>query len=148
MKLQIWDTAGQEKFRTITGSYYRGAYGIIIVYDITSEESFNHVPHWNKEIDKYAQDVPVVRLLVGNKCDLADERKISVDRGRGLAKSLDIEHLETSAKTAANVEKAFNMLAEKIYNSLKAKEHTDPPDGTLNLHTVSGTPPHNKECKC
>ena len=75
IKLQIWDTAGQERFRTITSSYYRGAHGIIIVYDITDMESFNNVKQWLSEIDKYAND-SVRKLLVGNKCDLAESRVV------------------------------------------------------------------------
>ncbi|ONM17715.1 Ras-related protein RABD1 [Zea mays] len=85
VKLQIWDTTGQERFRTITSSYYRGAHGIINVYDITDMESFNNVKQWLDEIDRYAND-SVRRLLVGNKCDLAENRAVdtSVDSSTGL----------------------------------------------------------------
>ncbi|KAK9213918.1 hypothetical protein WN944_005904 [Citrus x changshan-huyou] len=74
IKLQIWDTAGQERFRTITSSYYR-AHGIIIVYDVTEMESFNNVKQWLNEIDRYAND-SVCKLLVGNKCDLAENKVV------------------------------------------------------------------------
>ena len=73
VKLQIWDTAGQERFRTITSSYYRGAHGIIVVYDVTDQESFNNVKQWMNEIDRYAND-KVNKMLVGNKSDLASKR--------------------------------------------------------------------------
>ena len=72
MKLQIWDTAGQERFRTITSAYYRGADGIILVYDVTSEESFNHVNDWFIEVNRYASE-NTCKLLVGNKIDKADK---------------------------------------------------------------------------
>ena len=75
VKLQIWDTAGQERFRTITSSYYRGANGIIVVYDTTEADSFENVKHWLSEIERYATD-GVVKMLVGNKCDLEEERAV------------------------------------------------------------------------
>merc|ERR1712199_129095 len=78
IKLQIWDTAGQERFRTITSSYYRGAHGIIVVYDITDEESFNNVKTWLEEILRYACE-GVNKLMVGNKCDLASKRVVSTE---------------------------------------------------------------------
>lgn len=71
VKLQIWDTAGQERFRTITSAYYRGADGIIMVYDVTSQESFNHVADWLTEVNRYASE-GTCKLLVGNKSDRPD----------------------------------------------------------------------------
>jgi Ras-related protein Rab-1A len=71
VKLQIWDTAGQERFRTITSAYYRGADGIIMVYDVTNQESFNHVADWLTEVNRYASE-GTCKLLVGNKSDRTD----------------------------------------------------------------------------
>ena len=84
IKLQIWDTAGQERFRTITSSYYRGAHGIIIVYDITDEDSYNNVKQWLNEIDRYANE-KVDKLLVGNKADLSDKRKVNAETAKEYA---------------------------------------------------------------
>ncbi|RLN92169.1 hypothetical protein BBJ28_00013318 [Nothophytophthora sp. Chile5] len=111
--VDFWDTAGQERFRTITSSYYRGAHGIIVVYDVTDQESFNNVKQWLHEIDRYACE-NVNKLLVGNKSDLTAKRVVSTDAAKEFAESLGIEFLETSAKNAANVEKAFMMMAAQI----------------------------------
>ncbi|KAJ8256586.1 hypothetical protein COCON_G00187380 [Conger conger] len=117
VKLQIWDTAGQERFRTITSSYYRGAHGIIIVYDVTDQESFNNVKQWLEEIDRYACE-NVSKLLVGNKCDLASKKVVDFTTGKEFAVSLKIPFLETSAKNANNVEKAFLTMATEIQKRL------------------------------
>ena len=121
IKLQIWDTAGQERFRTITSSYYRGAHGIIVVYDVTDADSFNNVKQWLHEIDRYAAE-NVNKLLVGNKSDLTAKRVVSTEQGKEFADSLGIEFLETSAKTASNVEQAFLTMASQI----KARMKTQP----------------------
>ena len=85
IKLQIWDTAGQERFRTLTASYYRGAHGIIVVYDVTDRDTFENVRQWMQEIDKFATD-NVCKVIVGNKCDLDESRKVSTEEGEELAK--------------------------------------------------------------
>lgn len=113
IKLQIWDTAGQDRFRTITCSYYRGAHGIIVVYDITDRESFENVKTWMQEIEKYAQE-NVNRLLVGNKCDMGDKRQVSFEEGLELAKSYRINFIETSAKTANNIDQSFKDIAKSV----------------------------------
>jgi len=113
IKLQIWDTAGQERFRTITSSYYRGAHGIIVVYDVTDMESFNNVRTWLGEIDKYATD-NVNKLLVGNKCDLVVKKVVDYNVAKDFADSLGIPFLETSAKSATNVEQAFITMSAEI----------------------------------
>jgi len=113
IKLQIWDTAGQERFRTITSSYYRGAHGIIVVYDVTEMESFNNVKQWLHEIDRYACE-GVNKLLVGNKADLTTKKQVDYSSAKEFADSLSIPFLETSAKSATNVEQAFMTMASEI----------------------------------
>ncbi len=113
VKLQIWDTAGQERFRTITSSYYRGAHGIIVVYDVTDPESFNNVKQWLQEIDRYATE-GVNKLLVGNKSDMSDKKAVEYTVAKEFADGLGIPFLETSAKSATNVEQAFLTMARQI----------------------------------
>ncbi|CAF94102.1 unnamed protein product [Tetraodon nigroviridis] len=88
IKLQIWDTAGQERYRTITTAYYRGAMGFILMYDITNEESFNAVQDWATQIKTYSWDNAQV-IMVGNKCDMAEERVIPPEKGKHLADQLE-----------------------------------------------------------
>ena len=113
VKLQIWDTAGQERFRTITSSYYRGAHGIIVVYDVTDNDTFNNVKQWLQEIDRYASE-GVNKLLVGNKSDLVQKKVVDYQVAKDFADQLGIPFLETSAKNATNVEQAFLTMAKQI----------------------------------
>jgi len=113
VKLQIWDTAGQERFRTITSSYYRGAHGIIVVYDVTDQESFNNVKTWLSEIDRYANE-NVNKLLVGNKSDLTSKKVVDYATAKAFADEIGIPFMETSAKNATNVEQAFVTMANEI----------------------------------
>ena len=89
VKLQLWDTAGHERFRTITTSYYRGAHGIATVFDLTDRQSFEHVEKWLEEINKYAKE-NVMRFLIGNKSDLVDKRQVTYEEVRALANRLNI----------------------------------------------------------
>jgi Ras-related protein Rab-1A len=129
IKLQIWDTAGQERFRTITSSYYRGAHGIIVVYDVTDRDSFQNVKQWLHEIDRYACE-NVNKLLVGNKSDLEAKRAVPTEEAKEFADSLGIEFLETSAKNADNVDKAFMMMASQIKSRMKSQPAGQPKGGT------------------
>ena len=83
IKLQIWDTAGQERFKNITASYYRGGNGVLVVYDITDRDSFENLNSWLIEIEKNANK-NVYKLLIGNKCDLEDKRKVTYQEGKNV----------------------------------------------------------------
>jgi Ras-related protein Rab-1A len=121
VKLQIWDTAGQERFRTITSSYYRGAHGIIVVYDVTDQDTFSNVRQWLQEIDRYACE-GVNKLLVGNKSDLEGKRAVEYNAAKEFADQLGIPFLETSAKNATNVEQAFLTMAKQIKDRMGAAQ--------------------------
>ncbi|XP_053102789.1 ras-related protein Rab-10-like [Hemicordylus capensis] len=115
MKLQIWDTAGQERFHTFTTSFFRGAHGFVLVYDITNIESFQGISHWMKDIHEKA-DENVEIILLGNKCDRETERVIPKNKGEKLAWEYGIPFFETSAKDNINIEDAFSVLAGEILN--------------------------------
>nr|KJB36477.1 hypothetical protein B456_006G161100 [Gossypium raimondii] len=145
LKLTIWDTAGQEKFRTLTSSYYRGSQGIILVYDVTRRDTFTNLTDvWAKEVELYSTNQDCVKILVGNKVDMDSERAVSREEGIALAKELGSIFLECSAKTRINVEQCFEELALKIMetpslleegsavgkrNILKQKPEQAPPGG-------------------
>ncbi|KAL6987321.1 Ras-related protein RABC2a [Sarracenia purpurea var. burkii] len=115
LKLTIWDTAGQEKFRTLTSSYYRGTQGIILVYDVTRRETFTNLSDvWAKELDLYCTNQDCVKILVGNKVDRESERVVSREEGTELAQEHGCLFLECSAKTRGNVGQCFEELALKI----------------------------------
>ena len=113
IKLQVWDTAGQERFRTITTSYYKGAQAIVVVYDITDKESFEHVKNWMADVDKFAKE-GVLRILVGNKCDLEHQRVVTKENGKDLADKYGIQFMETSAKETINVDLLFENAAKSF----------------------------------
>ena len=117
VKLQIWDTAGQESFRSITRSYYRGAAGALLVYDITRRDTFAHLGQWLDEAKQHAQPNMVI-LLIGNKNDLEDKRAVSTEEGQAFADEHGLLFMETSAKTAYNVEQAFLKTAEEIHGKI------------------------------
>jgi len=116
IKLQIWDTAGQERFHTITTSYYRGAMGIMLVYDITNAKSFDNIARWLRNIDEHASE-DVIKMLLGNKCDMSDRRVVSKECGERIAIEHQIRFLETSAKANIHIDKAFYDLAEEILDN-------------------------------
>ena len=113
IKLQIWDTAGQERFRTITTSYYKGAHAIIICFDITDRGSFEHIRNWMADIDKFAKE-GVLRILVGNKCDLEHTRQVRKEEGNEIANNYGIKYIETSAKDTINIEDLFISTAKTL----------------------------------
>ncbi|XP_034482425.1 ras-related protein Rab-43 [Drosophila innubila] len=115
VKLQIWDTAGQERFRTITQSYYRANNGVIIVYDITKRATFANLQKWIEEVRRYTAS-NVLIILIGNKCDLEEEREVDFEEARQMCQYIPeiLFVMETSAKENTNVEDAFRCLATEL----------------------------------
>eukprot|EP00826_Nyctotherus_ovalis_P040681 TRINITY_DN4030_c0_g1_i1.p1 TRINITY_DN4030_c0_g1~~TRINITY_DN4030_c0_g1_i1.p1 ORF type:complete len:202 (-),score=47.44 TRINITY_DN4030_c0_g1_i1:69-674(-) len=114
VRLEIWDTSGQERYRTVTKSYFSRAMGVVLVYDCANEQSFFDVRNWVKQLENHARE-DIVMVLVGNKCDLV-ERRVNGDEGKKLADEFGMEFVETSAKLDINVDKAFRLAAEQIAN--------------------------------
>lgn len=131
VKLQIWDTAGQESFRSITRSYYRGAVGALLVFDVTRRDTFDHVTTWLEDARTNC-NTPITVMLVGNKCDLENRRQVSRDEAQAFAASKGLVYLETSAKTSANVDEAFIKTAQTVYTRVR--------NGEIDAGLVSGKP--------
>lgn len=113
VKLQLWDTAGQDRYRNIVSSYYRGAHGVILMFDLTSPETFSRVEEWYEESQKYlATQIP--RLIIGNKSDLKTERAVAREDAIDLATRFGMQYIETSAKDNSNVSEAIGLLAKQI----------------------------------
>jgi Ras-related protein Rab-11A len=123
-KIQIWDTAGQERYQAITSSYFRGSDGCFIVYDITNETSFNNIEKWFDKIhEENDKEIPVI--IVGNKCDLENERKIPTEKAKEKAQNLKCAFYETSALKAINIEQIFEELVNTIYDKTGGNKSDD-----------------------
>lgn len=146
VKMQVWDTAGQERFRTITASYYRGSNGIILVYDVTNRDSFDHISYWMKEVDRLAAP-DVCRLIIGNKSDLKEKRAVSTEEGQALAQQYGVGFLETSARENNNVDSMFIKMAENMREKTITGGHTGPlpPVPLKPAHPINGD---SKGCAC
>ena len=113
IKMQIWDTAGQERFKNIIASYYRGAHGILLIYDVTDKDSFKNLSNWLIEIEKNSSK-NVLKVLIGNKTDLEEKRVISYNQAKEFADSYGLKYIETSAKKNLNVNEAFATLGREL----------------------------------
>ena len=116
IKLQIWDTAGQERYRSVTSAYYKGAKGAILVYDITRKATFENIDKWIPDL-KNNGDSDIIIMLIGNKCDLENERQVSTSEGKEKAENYKIAFLETSAMDGTNIQRAFQELIEDVYKN-------------------------------
>eukprot|EP01084_Bolivina_argentea_P306782 530178_1 len=146
IKLKIWDESqGREKFRTITSAYYRGAHGILIVFDITSRETFAAVREPLLTVERHSNENHC-KILVGNKLDLIDKRVVSFEEADALAKEYNMKYIEVSAKTGENVNAAFETLIIEIYKKKIPLWKISKPSSS-NIHKIKLNENSNKnEC--
>jgi len=161
VKLQLWDTAGQEKFKSITRSYYRNSVGVIVVYDITNRRTFQHVQDWLAEAEANVggpDPSQCVFQLIGHKADLEKDREVLYEEGEYFAKYHKIKFIETSALSGENINEAFMMMAREINHRFEtgALRLQDGWDGiknglmrtqSISLSNYSGEDPSNN-CSC
>lgn len=150
VKCSIWDTAGQERFRTLTSSYYRGAHGVILVYDVTRTDSFENLEQWLKEVCTYTpgNGESVVKLLVGNKCDL--ERKVPKEQADAWARSQGMLFLEASAKTRLGIRQVFLEVVKKMLENPDILQNAVPgkKPKSVQLRPVTGSSLDDDEGGC
>ena len=127
IKMQIWDTAGQERFKNIIASFYRGAHGILLIYDVSDKDSFKNLSNWLIEIEKNSNK-NVLKVLIGNKTDLEDKRVITYNQGKEFADSYGMKFIETSAKKNYNVNEAFETLGRELMKASEDKQITKQKD--------------------
>ena len=126
IKVQLWDTAGQDKYRTIAKNYYKGSHGILLLYDITKQSSFDNIREWVRDIKEEVNEKAIL-FLIGNKIDMEDQRKIPKEKGVELAEEFKIPFFEASAKSGENVDEVYKALYNKIceiYGDLERERGT------------------------
>ena len=131
IKLKIWDTAGQERFRNITTQYYKGADGIVLVYDVTDESSYEKIRDWMEQILSNTQQEEIGLVLLGNKCDM-EPRVVTEDMRKKMAEELKISYYETSALTGQGIKEAFEELTMDIMKKRGVSEGNNPGGVELN----------------
>jgi len=144
VKLQIWDTAGQERFRAVTRSYYRGALGMILVYDTTNRNTYNHLRTWLTDAKSLAPPNCII-MLVGNKTDLPNQREVNYEEAQKFATENSLMYCETSAKSGSNVEEMFLSIARKIQEKMQIEQPTCPPNGIISV-SPNIRPPRTNGC--
>ena len=141
VEMQIWDTAGQERFKSLGPIYYRGSAAAVIVFDLTSQQTFNKVSEWLSDFSDVAgRDCAI--MVLGNKSDMADEREVSREDAEQLARKIDAIYFETSALTGSGIREAFAALAVELKKRGRKEMNTEAKD----LETKEGQPETKKCC--
>ncbi|XP_071093225.1 uncharacterized protein [Haliotis cracherodii] len=149
IRLQMWDTAGQEKYRSLTASYYRGANGCIIMFDVTDKESFEHVHRWFDDIKEHASQKEIAVVLVGTKCHEHD-REVESARASSFADEHNIPYLEVSAeRDIDSVNNVFDKLVEKVLENMPRNSTMSQSSDRSEVNKLSGNQKKKKSwCSC
>ena len=148
IKMQIWDTAGQERFKNIIASYYRGAHGILLLYDVTDKDSFKNLSNWLIEIEKNANK-NVLKVVIGNKTDLENRRVITYNQGKEFADTYGLKFLETSAKKNLNVNEAFETLGRELMAAAGDKKIVkQKPNKKISVGQAQNLNTEKRNCNC
>ena len=123
INVETWDTAGLEKFKKITSQYYNGADGIILIFDITNKESFEKISFWIQDLSNKIDLDNICLILIGNKTDLKDQRKVSVEEAQKYAAQYNIEYYEVSALKNVGIIEMMEFFIKKCYNNMKEKNN-------------------------
>ena len=142
IKLKIWDTAGQERYHNITSQIYKGADGIILVFDVNEEISFTKIKDWIEQIKSNVSQEEISLILLGNKCDI-EERAISKEQGQEMANSLNLKYYETSALNGTGINEAFEGLTKEI---MKKKKVINSDGRTISLTSTQKAKNQKKGC--
>ena len=147
IKLVIHDTAGQERFKSISANYIKKADGILMVYDITNKQSFINIKNWIKTAQEdMKKKIPI--YLIGNKADLEDERIITQENGENLSEEYNLKFYETSCKTGANIEECFMDMANELYNIMDEKFNKNKKESKENSESLQIEKKGGKKKKC
>ncbi|TRY90148.1 hypothetical protein DNTS_033340 [Danionella cerebrum] len=152
--IQLWDTAGQERFRSLTTAFFRDAMGFLLLFDLSSEQSFLNVRNWMSQLQTHAYCENPDIVLCGNKSDLEDQRAIKTESARELAEKYGVPYFETSAATGENVSRAVEVLLDLIMKRMeRCVDKSWIPDGTVRTNGVSSAtdltePKNSPQSKC
>ena len=148
IKTQIWDTAGQEKYKSMISTYYKGCKGAFIVYDITKKETFESIENWIRDL-KSKGDPDVIMIIVGNKNDLEEERNVTKEEGEEKAKNFQCAYLETSALSGDNIDRAFELMVSQVFENYKKDSNNEEAFGSaINGQDLNGGISNNNKKGC
>ena len=147
IKLQIWDTSGEEKYRSITKNFYRNADGLFVVFDLTRKVTYERIKDWINEAEEYNKGIK--KILIGNKLDLENKREVKKDSAENFAKKNNLKYIETSAKDGTNIKESFDEIIELILGGKNEQdivnEYTQH-DSSLSVNTDGDNKNKKKQC--